>query len=93
MLSGLPPGFTARAHEDTLCYRIAAEVARAVLARPESVGFVARSLLDCAASCADGAAPPRGPARDPAHQPVGALIRARAGHRRAADDDPRGGAR
>ena len=45
MLSGLPTGFTARAHEDTLCYRIAADVALPVLARPESVGFVARSLL------------------------------------------------
>ena len=28
MLSGLPPGFAARAQEDTLCYRIPAEVAR-----------------------------------------------------------------
>src|SRR5580698_10368659 len=40
MLSGLPAGFTARAHEDTLTYRIAADVALPVLARPESVIFV-----------------------------------------------------
>lgn len=34
MLSGLPPGFTARTQEDTLCYRIPELVARSVLARP-----------------------------------------------------------
>ena len=45
MLSGLPAGFTARAHEDTLTYRIAEDVAVPVLARPETVTFVARSLL------------------------------------------------
>ncbi|HWF52668.1 MAG TPA: putative nucleotidyltransferase substrate binding domain-containing protein [Solirubrobacteraceae bacterium] len=33
MLSGLPPGFEARAAEDTLCYRIAAAVARPLLDR------------------------------------------------------------
>ena len=36
MLSGLPPGFEARAAEDTLCYRIAAAVARPVLDRARS---------------------------------------------------------
>ena len=45
MLSGLPAGFTARAHEDTLTYRIGGDVAVRVLARPEAVTFVARSLL------------------------------------------------
>jgi CBS domain-containing protein len=74
MLSGLPPGFAARAQEDTLCYRIPAEVARGVLARPESVGFVARSLLEVQ-SRLPAALVPRGPAPDPANQPVGALIR------------------
>ena len=74
MLSGLPPGFTARAQEDTLCYRIPERVARTVLARPESVGFVARSLLamhavEAAARSVQRAAP------DPANQPVSALIR------------------
>src|SRR6476469_9014457 len=33
MLSGLPPGFEARAAEDALCYRIAASVARPLLDR------------------------------------------------------------
>jgi CBS domain-containing protein len=33
MLSGLPPGFEARAAEDTLCYRIPVSVARALLDR------------------------------------------------------------
>jgi CBS domain-containing protein len=79
MLSGLPAGFTARAHEDTLCYRLGADVAVSVLARPESVGFVARSLLTsrgdaigAAAAAAHGS--PNTGGRDPAHQPVGSLI-------------------
>ncbi len=74
MLSGLPPGFAARAHEDTLCYRVPEPVARAVLARPESVGFVARSLLAMHAT-ATGAPAPRAPTPDPVNQPVAALIR------------------
>ncbi|MGA2320714.1 MAG: putative nucleotidyltransferase substrate binding domain-containing protein [Solirubrobacteraceae bacterium] len=74
MLSGLPPGFAARAQEDTLCYRIPEAVARAVLARPESVGFVARSLLAMHAPVSAALAP-RKPAPDPANQPVAALIR------------------
>jgi CBS domain-containing protein len=36
MLSGLPPGFEARAAEDTLCYRIGAGVARPLLDRARS---------------------------------------------------------
>lgn len=74
MLSGLPPGFAARAHEDTLCYRIPRDVARSVLARPESVGFVARSLLEMSAKTPVALAP-RKPAPDPSNQPVAALIR------------------
>ena len=76
MLSGLPPGFAARAHEDTLCYRLPEEVARGLLARPESVGFVARSLLEVHEHSA-AALSPRKPAPDPASQPVSALIRDR----------------
>src|SRR5665213_2697966 len=57
MLSGLPTGFTARAHEDTLCYRIGLEVALPVLARPESVAFLARSLLAWPSGYEPGAAP------------------------------------
>ena len=34
MLSGLPPGFEARAAEDTLCYRVGAEIAREGAVRP-----------------------------------------------------------
>lgn len=74
MLSGLPPGFSARAHEDTLCYRIPEEVARAALAQPASVGFVARSLPAMHDAGPAGLAP-RAPAPDPANQPVAALIR------------------
>ncbi len=74
MLSGLPPGFSARAQEDALCYRIPAEVARTVLARPESVRFVARSLLEMNARM-PGALAARRPAPDPANQPVASLIR------------------
>jgi CBS domain-containing protein len=36
MLSGLPPGFDARAAEDTLCYRVPAAVARPLLDRARS---------------------------------------------------------
>jgi CBS domain-containing protein len=76
MLSGLPAGFTARAHEDTLTYRIGEDVAVRVLARPEAVTFVARSLLS-APRPASGEEGPQPPAtgRDPAHQPVAALLR------------------
>jgi CBS domain-containing protein len=75
MLSGLPSGFTARAHEDTLCYRIGADVALPVLARPETVVFVARSLLASPNVYEDVHAPPAPAARDPAHLPVASLIR------------------
>ncbi len=72
MLSGLPTGFTARAHEDTLCYRIAADVALPVLADPESLRSSRARCSTSGRSC--GAGPGRG-ARDPAHLPVSALIR------------------
>jgi CBS domain-containing protein len=73
MLSGLPSGFTARAQEDTVCYRIPAEVARGPLGRPEALQFVTRSLLDrgrLARRANDGAGD-----GDPALQPVASLIR------------------
>jgi CBS domain-containing protein len=72
MLSGLPTGFEARAAEDTLCYRIGADVARELLAAPAGLRFVARSLLE---TSGDLAVADREPAPDPAHQPVSALIR------------------
>jgi CBS domain-containing protein len=74
MLSGLPTGFAARAEQDTVCYRIPAEVARGALGRPEAQQFVTRSLLDRGRltrraddRSADDAAP--------SHQPVASLMR------------------
>src|SRR6516165_5214869 len=45
MLSGLPTGFEARAVEDTLCYRIPGDVMRPLLARPDFLRFIARSIV------------------------------------------------
>jgi CBS domain-containing protein len=45
MLSGLPTGWAARAAEDTLCYRLAAEDVVPLLTGPEGLRFVARSLI------------------------------------------------
>jgi CBS domain-containing protein len=73
MLSGFPTGFEARAAEDTLCYRIPAEIAQAPFSRPAGLQYVARSLLGRpGAPAGSSAAEPR---LDPANQPVGALIR------------------
>lgn len=72
MLSGFPTGFEARAAEDTLCYRIPADVAQGLLSRPAGLRFVARSLLE---PWAEGAgAVQTEPAIDPPFRPVGALI-------------------
>ena len=71
MLAGLPTGFAARAHEDTLCYRLPAERLLPLLARPEGLRFVARSLLARPARpdvSGDGAA-------DPSRRPATAFIR------------------
>jgi CBS domain-containing protein len=46
MISGLPTGFEARAAEDTVCYRIPADVVRPLLARPDVLQFVARSIVN-----------------------------------------------
>jgi CBS domain-containing protein len=70
MLSGLPTGFTARAHEDTTCLRVAADVARATLGRPEALRYLSRSLLD-----RGRLGPARDSVTDPADQPVEALVR------------------
>jgi CBS domain-containing protein len=71
MLSGVPTGFAARAQEDTLCYRIPEEVARGLLARPESLRYVARSLLDLPGP--EGREAAERPPSD--QQPVGTLLR------------------
>ncbi len=72
MLSGFPTGFEARAAEDTVCYRIPAEVAQGLLADPEGLRFVARSLLEPPTELHSLA---RHPARNLADQPVGTLLR------------------
>jgi CBS domain-containing protein len=67
MLSGLPTGFEARAGEDTLCYRIPADVVRPLLARPDVLRFVARSIIKTGGD--------REPSVDPIQQHVATLIR------------------
>jgi CBS domain-containing protein len=69
MLSGLPTGFETRAAEDTVCYRIPADVIQPLLARPDVLRFVARSIV----SGAPATSPP-GPA-DLVQRPVATLIR------------------
>jgi CBS domain-containing protein len=73
MLSGTPTGLEARAHEDSLCYAVAAEDVLPLLTRPAGLQFLVRSLL---------ARPKPGPVVaadvggfDLAQQPVRALIR------------------
>jgi CBS domain-containing protein len=73
MLSGLPTGFTARAAEDTVCYRIPAEVAREPLGRPQALQFVTRSLLDRGRLA--GSEDSRAEEAAPAQQPVASLMR------------------
>jgi CBS domain-containing protein len=70
MLSGLPTGFAAVAAEDSLCYRIRAEVARPLMARPAGLRYVARSLLEFAEEGREE------PAMNPAQRPVSDLMRA-----------------
>ncbi|HEY2259845.1 MAG TPA: putative nucleotidyltransferase substrate binding domain-containing protein [Solirubrobacteraceae bacterium] len=72
MLSGLPPGFEARALEDTVCYRIGADAAEGLLAAPEGLRFVARSLLEPPTELHELA---REPSRNLADQPVSGLVR------------------
>ena len=73
MLSGLPTGFEARAGEDTVCYRIPAEIAQEPLSRPAGLRYVARSLLDLRYE--GGTAVETEPGVDPPLQPVGSLLR------------------
>jgi CBS domain-containing protein len=70
MLSGLPTGFEARAGEDTLCYRIAADVIGPLLARPDFLRFIASSIV--AGRTWSGE---RVPPADPVQRPVETLIR------------------
>jgi CBS domain-containing protein len=70
MISGLPTGFEARAGQDTVCYRIPAEVVRPLLARPDVLRFVARSIVARSGPPAEPAGPP-----DLGQRQVAALIR------------------
>jgi len=71
MLSGLPTGFEARAAEETVCYRIPADVVGPLLARPEFLRFIARSIVSGRAA----AGPERAPPVDPVQRRVATLIR------------------
>jgi CBS domain-containing protein len=70
MLSGLPTGFEARAGEDTLCYRIPADVIGPLLARPDFLRFIARSIVGGRTAGGE-----RVPPADPVQRPVETLIR------------------
>ena len=70
MLSGLPTGFEARAAEDTLCYRIPADVIGPLLARPDFLRFIARSIVGGRTGGGE-----RVPPADPVQRPVETLIR------------------
>ena len=70
MISGLPTGFEARAAEDTVCYRIPADVMRPLLVRPDVLRFVAQSIVDGAVTAA-----PADPRSDPVQSRVVTLIR------------------
>ena len=74
MLSGLPFGFEARAHEDSHCYSMAASDVIPLLARRSSLSYLTRSLLQprepgSAAAEADVAS------AEMTQQPARALIR------------------
>jgi CBS domain-containing protein len=71
MLSGLPTGFEARAAEGTLCYRIPADVIGPLLARPDFLQFIARSIVGDRAA----AGPERAPRVDPVQRRAATLIR------------------
>ena len=71
MLAELPTGFAARAHGPTTCYCLPGDVSRPLLARPEGLRHVARTIL--ARPAAGVARPEPGPA---AERPVGGLLRA-----------------
>lgn len=69
MLSGLPPGFEARAAEETVCFRVPASLATAVLAGAAGARSLSRSLPETPSGNLHPSP------RDPAVQAVGSLIR------------------
>ena len=91
MLSGLPTGFEARAGEDTVCYRIPAEVAQESLSRPAGLRFVARSLLDIRITTRPWRRGRHRARRRSAVATGGVAAARRAGRVRPGHDHPRGG--
>ena len=73
MLSGLPTGFAARAAEDTLTYRIPADVAYKLLGQPATPRYVTRSLPQDRYGIRQGRASELD--RNQLSQPVASLIR------------------
>ena len=72
MLSGLPTGFSAVAAEDTLTYRVPADVATAALSGPRGLRLVTRLLLEDPHRLRGG---PDDRARDALRQPVEKSLR------------------
>ncbi|MGI8714406.1 MAG: putative nucleotidyltransferase substrate binding domain-containing protein [Solirubrobacteraceae bacterium] len=77
MLSGLPTGFEARAAQPTTCYRVGHELAQEVLAAPEGLRYVTRSLLQEPTDLHVLAREPNPTHPDLADEPVGTLLRGR----------------
>ena len=71
VLSGLPTRYEARAHEDTLCYSLAADDVVPLLGRPASPRFLTRSILARNRQRTDEIAPP---SPEVAQQPASALV-------------------
>ena len=73
LLSGLPTDFGTRTAEDTLTYRIPALAASEVLAQPQGLRYLTRSMLEDRHHL--GTEPGAEVARDQLRQPVSAAIR------------------
>src|SRR5882757_7986773 len=73
VLSGLPTKFEVRAHEDTLCYSLAAEDVVPLLGRSSSLRYLTRSLIARGGQTGDGEA--IAPSPEVAQQPAAALVR------------------
>lgn len=74
MLSGLPPGFQARAAEDSLTYRIPTDAATYILSQPVALRYMTRLILEDRHHLRTG--PSAQVTRDQLREPVGAAIRA-----------------
>lgn len=73
LLSGLPTDFATRASEDSLTYRIPADAASEVLAQPQGLRYLTRSMLEDRHHLRSE--PGSEIARDKLRQPVSAAIR------------------